>query len=180
MPALQGLDAAGRVIYTGTFSKVLFPALRLGYLVVPESLIEPFRAAHAISDRHNPSIDQAALADFLGEGHFARHLRRIRATYGEQQQLMLEQLRKRLADILEVSPDPAGMHLVAWLPPGVDDVAVATACAAGGVSAPPLSYYSIEPPKRGALMLGYTGVTRARIKFGMHHLETALRAALDS
>lgn len=179
LPALQGLDNAGRVIYTGTFSKVLFPALRLGYLVVPEPLVDAFRAAHALSDRHNPSIDQAVLADFLAEGHFNRHLRRIRAAYGERQQLMVEQLHMRLPDILEVSPDPAGMHLVTWLPPGVDDVAMAEASAAAGVSAPPLSYYSIEAPKRGALMLGYTGATRPRIKFGIQQLETALRSALD-
>src|SRR3954452_2998457 len=100
LPALQGLDAAGRVIYTGTFSKVLFPALRLGYVVVPEALIEPFRAAHALADRHNPSVDQAVLAAFLAEGHFTRHLRRIRAAYGERQQLMLEQLSDRLPDVL--------------------------------------------------------------------------------
>jgi GntR family transcriptional regulator/MocR family aminotransferase len=178
LPALQGLDTAGRVIYTGTFSKVLFPALRLGYLVVPEQLIDPFRAAHALSDRHNPSIDQAALAAFLTEGHFTRHLRRIRAAYGERQQLMLEQLHHRLSDILEVAPDPAGMHLVAWLPPGVADVAMAERCAAAGISAPPLSYYSIEPPRRGALMLGYTGVSRPRIKVGIQQLATALRSAL--
>ncbi|HWI71649.1 MAG TPA: PLP-dependent aminotransferase family protein, partial [Baekduia sp.] len=179
LPALQGLDTAGRVIYTGTFSKVLFPALRLGYLVVPEPLIEPFRAAHALADRHNPSVDQAVLADFLAEGHFIRHLRRIRAAYGERQQLMLEQVRNRLPDVLEVSPDPAGMHLVAWLPPGVDDVAMAEASAAAGISAPPLSYYSIEPPERGALMLGYTGFTRPRISFGIQQLAGALRPMLD-
>ena len=179
LPALQGLDTAGSVIYTGTFSKVLFPALRLGYLVVPEPLIDPFRSAHAVSDRHNPSIDQAVLADFLAEGHFTRHLRRIRAAYGERQELMVEELRDRLPDVLEVSPDPAGMHLVAWLPPGVDDVAAAEASAAAGISAPPLSYYSIEPVKRGALMLGYTGVTRPRIRVGIRQLAAALRAALD-
>jgi GntR family transcriptional regulator / MocR family aminotransferase len=178
LPALQGLDTAGRVIYTGTFSKVLFPALRLGYLVVPDALVEPFRAAHALADRHNPSVDQAVLAAFLTEGHFTRHLRRIRAAYGERQELMLEQLRDRLPDILEVSPDPAGMHLVAWLPPGVDDVAMADASAAAGISAPPLSYYSIEPPRRGALMLGYTGASRPRIKVGIQQLAAALRSAL--
>jgi GntR family transcriptional regulator/MocR family aminotransferase len=178
LPALQGLDTAGSVIYTGTFSKVLFPALRLGYLVVPEALIEPFRAAHAVSDRHNPSIDQAVLADFLADGHFARHLRRVRAAYGERQQLMLEELRQRVPDILEASRDPAGMHLVAWLPPHVDDVSMAEAAADAGISAPPLSYYSVDPPKRGALMLGYTGVAPPRIKFGIRRLAEALRSAL--
>jgi GntR family transcriptional regulator/MocR family aminotransferase len=178
LPALQGLDAAGSVIYTGTFSKVLFPALRLGYLVVPEALIEPFRAAHAVADRHNPSVDQAVLADFLAEGHFARHLRRVRAAYGERQQLMLDELRRSARDVLEAAPDPAGMHLVGWLPPGVDDARMAGVAAGAGISAPPLSYYSIEAPRRGALMLGYTGAGPARIKFGIRRLAETLRSAL--
>jgi GntR family transcriptional regulator/MocR family aminotransferase len=178
LPALQGLDTAGRVIYAGTFSKVLFPALRIGYLVVPDALVEPFRAAHALANRHVPAVDQAVLADFLAEGHFIRHLRRVRAAYGERQQLMLERVRDHLPDILEAAPDPAGMHLVAWLPPGVDDTSMAEAAAKAQISAPPLSYYSIEPPARGALMLGYAGFTPAQIKFGIRRLADVLRPAL--
>jgi GntR family transcriptional regulator/MocR family aminotransferase len=178
LPALQGLDTAGRVIYAGTFSKVLFPALRIGYLVVPDALVEPFRAAHALANRHVPAVDQAVLADFLAEGHFIRHLRRVRAAYGERQQLMLERVRDHLPDILEAAPDPAGMHLVAWLPPGVDDTSMAEAAAKAQISAPPLSYYSIEPPSRGALMLGYAGFTPAQIKFGIRRLADVLRPAL--
>jgi GntR family transcriptional regulator/MocR family aminotransferase len=178
LPALQGLDTAGRVIYTGTFSKVLFPSLRLGYMIVPEALIEPFRAAHALSDRHTPMIDQAVLADFFLEGHFDRHLRRMRAAYAEKQELMLERLHTRLPDVLEVEPDAAGMHLVAWLPDGVDDISIAERCAQGGISTPPLSYYMMNRPRRGALMLGYTGVSHPRIKVGVQQLAVVLHEAL--
>jgi len=181
LTALQGLDTKDRVIYTGTFSKVLFPALRLGYMVVPEGLVDAFRAAHALANRHSASVDQAVLADFLSEGHFARHLRRVRAAYAERQECMVDRLHAHLPDVLEVSPDPAGMHLVAWLPDGVDDVAVAEACAEAGVSTPPLSYYSLEPPKRGALMLGYTGISVTQLKVAVRHrLEPALRKALGA
>jgi GntR family transcriptional regulator/MocR family aminotransferase len=179
LPALQGLDADNRVIYTGTFSKVLFPALRLGYLVVPDDLLDPFRAAHAVADRHNPAINQAVLADFFLEGHFTRHLRRVRLAYGEQQQLMLDQVTHWLSDLLKMTPDPAGMHLVAWLPEGVDDVAVAEWCADAGISTPPLSYYMMERPARGALILGYTGVSKLRIKMGVEKLSSVLREAIN-
>jgi GntR family transcriptional regulator/MocR family aminotransferase len=179
LPALQGLDTGRRVIYTGTFSKVLFPALRLGYVVVPDELIDPYRAAHAVSDRHNPALDQAVLADFFVDGHFARHMRRVRTVYAEKQELMLERLHYRLSDILEVAPDPAGMHLVAWLPKGVDDVAMAERCAEAGLSAPPLTYYMLERPERGALVLGYTGVSKPRIKVGVQQLAVVLHDALE-
>jgi GntR family transcriptional regulator/MocR family aminotransferase len=178
LPALQGLDTVGQVIYTGTFSKILFPGLRLGYLVVPDGLIDAFRAAHAVSDRHNPVLDQAVLADFFADGHFTRHLRRVRSAYGKQQAVMLTHLTDMLSDIVEVAPDPAGMHLVAWLPWGVDDVAVAERLAETGVSAPPLTYYMMEPPERGALMLGYTGVSKLGIKVGMEKLAPTLRTAV--
>jgi GntR family transcriptional regulator/MocR family aminotransferase len=180
LPALQGLDTGGRVIYTGTFSKVLFPSLRLGYLVVPEELVDPFRAAHALADRHNPAIDQAVLADFLAEGHFTRHLRRVRTAYAEQQQLMLQQINQHMSGLVEVAPDPAGMHLVAWLPERLDDVAIAERCAEAGISAPPLSYYMLETPERGALMLGYTGVSKLGIKIGVERLATVLSESIES
>jgi GntR family transcriptional regulator/MocR family aminotransferase len=146
---------------------------------VPEALIDPFSAAHAVSDRHNPAIDQAVLADFFVEGHFTRHLRRVRAAYAEKQELMLERLHFRLPDILEVAADPAGMHLVAWLPEDVDDVAIAERCADAGVSAPPLTYYMLERPERGALMLGYTGASKPRIEVGVQQLSAVLRDALQ-
>jgi GntR family transcriptional regulator/MocR family aminotransferase len=96
LAALQGLDSEGRVIYLGTFSKVLFPALRLGYMVVPPDLVDAFMAARALSDRHCPVLDQAALADFIGDGHFARHIRRMRALYAERQAIGIRRWLKRI------------------------------------------------------------------------------------
>ncbi len=125
LAALQGLDTAGRVIYVGTFSKVLFPSLRLGYLVVPPELVDAFVAARALADRHSPSVTQAALADFIDGGHFARHVRRTRALYAERQAALVRAVRRALRGLLDVTPAEAGMHLLGWLPAGVDDRAAA-------------------------------------------------------
>ncbi|MDQ4106850.1 MAG: PLP-dependent aminotransferase family protein, partial [Actinomycetota bacterium] len=122
LEALQGLDSGGRVIYVGTFSKVLFPSLRLGYLVVPENLVDAFCAARALSDRHAPVVEQAVLTDFIVEGHFSRHMRRMRTLYTERQAALVEAAGRKLAGILEVRPAEAGMHLVGWLPEGADDL----------------------------------------------------------
>ncbi len=127
LAALQGLDTAGRVIYVGTFSKVLFPALRLGYLVVPPELVDAFVAARALADRHSPSVTQAALADFIDGGHFARHVRRTRALYAERQAALVRAAQRTLGGLLEVAPAEAGMHLMGWLPVGVDDRVAARA-----------------------------------------------------
>ena len=148
LAALQGLDTAGRVIYAGTFSKVLFPALRLGYLVVPPELVDAFVAARALADRHSPSVTQAALADFIDGGHFARHVRRTRALYAERQAALVRAARRTLGGLLEVAPAEAGMHLMGWLPAGVDDRAAARAALARDVDAPPLS--RLPRPARAA------------------------------
>ena len=179
LPALQGLDEQGRVIYVGSFSKVLFPALRIGYLVVPKRLISIFVAAHALTDRHHPTLEQAVLADFVSQDHFARHLRRVRVVYQERQRILVEGVRENLADLLDVAPDAAGMHLVGWLPEGVSDAAVADRCAEVGISAPPLSYYSFEQRGSGALILGYTGFGRLQIKYAVERLARVLRSLVE-
>jgi len=104
IPALQGLDRAGAVIYAGTFNEVLFPALRLAYLVVPPGMVERFAAAQSVSMRHAPLLDQAALCDFITEGHFARHIRRMRELYAERLSVFLEASRSRLAGLLDIRP----------------------------------------------------------------------------
>jgi GntR family transcriptional regulator / MocR family aminotransferase len=176
LPALQGLDSSGRVIYAGTFSKVLFPSLRIGYLVVPRPLVAPVLEARTALDRQSPTPEQAVLAAFLRGGQFDRHLRRTRVAYRRRQQILLDRLQTLSGDLIEVQADPAGMHLVAWLPPGVDDVRVSDACADAGISAAPLSYFSIEPPKRGALILGYTGFREATIRYRAKVLAEVLEA----
>ena len=174
LASLQGLDQTGRVIYVGTFSKTIFPALRLGYLVVPENLIEVFAAARALSDSHSPSIDQAVLTDFIEAGHFARHIRRMRALYAERQAVLVAAAKRELAGLLDVSADEAGMHLVGWLPENVDDKIAAEKAAAQNIVTKPLSVYSAEPLLRGGLILGYTAFSAGQIKNGVERLARAL------
>jgi GntR family transcriptional regulator/MocR family aminotransferase len=173
--ALQGLDFTGRVIYLGTFSKVLFPSLRLGYLILPPELVEPFSNARALVDRHSSLIEQAVLADFIVEGHFARHIRRMRALYAHRHAAFVETARKELAGLLEVQPQDAGMHLAGWLAEGVDDAAASRKAFEHGVEAPPLSAYAIEPLSRGGLLLGFTATGTREIREGVRRLASALR-----
>ncbi len=171
LAALQGLDEAGRVIYVGTFSKTLFPALRLGYLILPPALLETFLAARAYTEVHAPPLEQGALADFLVDGHFGRHLRRMRALYAERRATLLRALHG-----LPLEPYAAdtGMHCVAWLPDGTDDTAVARAAAAQDVDVTPLSRFSLARSARPGLLLGYAGVDAATIKAGARRLAAAL------
>ncbi|MDQ6692930.1 MAG: PLP-dependent aminotransferase family protein, partial [Chloroflexota bacterium] len=133
LATLQGLDRDGRVIYIGTFSKVLFPGLRLAYLVVPPDMVDPFVAARTYADRASPLQEQAVLADFIQDGHFARHIRRMRELYGERQGLLVETVKVQMAGLLDVTPSPAGMHLVGWLPEGSDDLEASRRALAFGV-----------------------------------------------
>jgi GntR family transcriptional regulator/MocR family aminotransferase len=119
LTALQGLDTRGRVIYIGTFSKVLFPALRIGYMVVPSGLIEAFRAARAHADRGSTLLEQLVLARFVAEGHLARHIRRMRSLYAKRQAVFVEAVQTHLQGWLDVQPNDTGLHLVAWLPEGL-------------------------------------------------------------
>jgi GntR family transcriptional regulator / MocR family aminotransferase len=176
LEALQGLDHANRVIYVGTFSKVLFPALRLGYLVVPPELVEAFIAARRFVDRHVSALEQAALADFMLEGHFTRHLRRMRTLYAERQATFVAEIQHHLGDMLEIQPSEVGMHLVAWLPPGMDDKAAARQAAAYGVDTVPISSFGIEPMQRGGLILGYAAVAEHEIRDGVRRLAAALHS----
>ena len=158
--ALQGLDTTGRVIYIGTFSKVLLPCLRLGYLVVPQALVGAFRAALGLVGRHPATIDQAVLAEFIGDGHFERHIRRMRTVYQERQQAIVAALEQRLGSLVTIGPHDSGMHLVAYLPSGCDDVAVSQACTELKLTAAPLTGYCMKPEHqcRHGLVLGYGGV----------------------
>ena len=123
LASLQGMDPRGRVIYIGSFSKVLFPSLRVGYLVVPPSLRERFVEARESFDIFSPTLYQLALADFLREGHFARHLRRMRTVYARRRDALLAGLAEHCAGTLAVLNADAGLHISTRLPPGVDDVA---------------------------------------------------------
>jgi GntR family transcriptional regulator/MocR family aminotransferase len=173
--ALQGLDRDSRVVYIGTFSKVLFPALRVGYLVVPADLVERFAALRAAIDDFPSTLYQAVLTDFLAEGHFARHLRRMRQIYRERRGVLVEALRSELGAQVQVLGEGAGMHLAAVLGEGSQDRRLAERAAQEGLWAMPLSACHLGQPSRAGLVLGYGGTGVPEILDGVRRLGRLLR-----
>jgi GntR family transcriptional regulator/MocR family aminotransferase len=180
LAALQGLDEDGRVIYVGSFSKVLFPSLRLGYLVAPPVLVDSFVAARATLDDHAAMTAQPALAAFIAEGHFAAHIRRTRKLYAARQAALLAAAERHLQGLLELSPASAGMHLLARLAPPLaarmDDRTAVRRAAAQGIAVTPLSAFHTANPRRQGLLMGYAGVPEAAIEPATIRLAAALRA----
>jgi GntR family transcriptional regulator/MocR family aminotransferase len=172
--SLQGQDADARVIYVGTFSKVLFPALRLGYVVVPKDLVPAFSAARDAADIFSSTLYQSVMTDFIREGHFARHLRRMRMLYMERRLALVQAIESQMGDMLQVVGAEAGMHLVALLPPGTDDAAVAMRAARKGISAVPLSTCYLKTPTRAGLILGFGGTTAHQIHEGVRTLRASV------
>lgn len=174
LEALQGLQGDGPVLYVGTFSKVLFPTLRLGYLVAPTELIDALHLTRRFSDIHIPLLEQLALTDFIQEGHYDRHIRRMRRLYRHRRDLLHAELTRHLGDLLEVHLPDTGMTIAGWLPPGTDDRRAAALATAAGISARPISRYSLEPLPRGGLILGFAGIDDAGIREGVCRLAAAL------
>ena len=179
LAALQGLDRTDRVIYVGSFSKVLFPSLRLGYLVVPPALVDGFRRARQVLDDHASLLAQPALAQFIEDGHFAAHIRRTRRLYATRQQALLAAAERSLGGLLALAPDEAGMHLLADpgpdLAPELDDRAIAgLARDQAGVVVLPLSAFYTGPVARQGLVLGYAGYDEAAIDTAVDRLARAL------
>jgi GntR family transcriptional regulator / MocR family aminotransferase len=174
LASLQGLDEANRVLYIGTFSKTMFPGLRLGYLILPPELVPSFAAARGLLDWQSPALAQAVLADFIGEGHFARHVRRMRVLYEARRDALLEAAREYLGDRLELGDADAGMHVLGLLPRGMSDRRVAGRALAAGVEVQALSSFAIEPPVRGGLVLGYAEFAPAVLKAAMQRLAAVL------
>lgn len=153
-PSLQGLDP-DHVIYLGTFSKILFPSLRLGYIVAPQRLVDAFCGARTLLDRHPPSADQHVLAAFIAEGHLDRHIRRIRNVYGESRRQLSQLVQNALpGDLAWLQPSDQGMHSVLWLAPGIDDVDVATRAVRAGVAVRPVSPMYDDGTGQPGLILG--------------------------
>lgn len=174
LPSLQGLDRDGRVLYVGTFSKTIFPALRLGCLVVPTDLIEIFTAAHALSGSQSSLIEQATLAEFIADGHFERHIRRMRRLYEQRQEILVSEIKKHLAGRLEVKNLVSGMHLIGWLPDDVDDKSVVEKAALAGIKTSAVSAHSLIDWQRNGLILGYTAINEKQIKKGVEQLAKIL------
>ncbi len=160
---LQGLDTDDRVIYIGTFSKVLFPALRMGYLVLPKDLVPAFRVVRDAFDVFPPMLYQRALTDFIRDGGFARHIRRMRALYALRRERMIAAIERYFGGTAEVASAAAGLHLVVRLPGNSDDKAVAARATAAGIACSALSVCCLSPQQRGGLILGYGGVAAGSI-----------------
>lgn len=177
LAALQGLDRGGRVIYLGTFSKALFPSLRLGYLVVPADLVDAFLAHRRILDGHPAVLPQLVMADFMAEGHFAGHIRRMRALYHERRAVLVSAVERYLLATDTESDPPArllagegGMHVVLTLPQNISDKHVARACDDAGLSVTPLSsYYRGAEPRMG-LVLGFAGFAPTALEVAIQKL----------
>ncbi|MCC3731474.1 PLP-dependent aminotransferase family protein [Rouxiella badensis] len=158
-PSLQGLSPE-RVIYLGTFSKILFPSLRLGYVVVPEPLVDAYLGARMLIDRHPPSADQYVLASFMAEGHLDRHIRRMRGVYAEKREVLINAVIRHMAPELAVlQPGDQGMHMVLWLHKGIRDVEVVQYAIAAGVSVRAVSPMYSAGNERSGLILGLGGFT---------------------
>lgn len=174
MPALQGLDRHGVVCFSGTFSKVLFPSLRLGYLVVPPDLVDRVAAAKSVISRHAPLLDQAVLCDFIADGHFGRHIRRMREVYAARRGVLLSEGRAHLSGLVEISDVEAGLQTVGWLFGGGIGIEAERAAAARGVEVVSLSRYAREPLPREGIQLGFAAVDEEEIRRGVRELEAAL------
>ena len=174
--SLQGLADSQRVIYLGTFSKVMFPALGLGYLVLPENLVDAFRRVQARLYREGNYQVQAALADFIEQGHFARHIKHMRELYRLRQQLLCATLRHALGDALPLSAGEAGLHLVAQLPDGFDEWELSQAAARQQLWLRPLLKHFVGPADRCGLVLGYAGVEEHDIRSAALKLAALLEA----
>jgi GntR family transcriptional regulator/MocR family aminotransferase len=177
LASLQGLDNANRVIYLGTFSKVLFPGLRIAYLVLPTpQLMDAFTSAKAMADRQNPIVEQAILTAFINEGHFSRHLRKMRVLYQQRQEILIRATKNNLSGLMEIEPSQAGMHAVGWLSEKTNERAVSEKAAEYGVIVHPISDYTIEHFTSPGILLGYTSFDEKLINESIELLAKALKS----
>jgi GntR family transcriptional regulator/MocR family aminotransferase len=176
VPPLKTLDASDRVLYLGTFSKVMFPALRIGYLVLPPGLVEAFGRAKLLADGGSARLEQEALADFLASGAFERHVRRSRARTGERRAVLLDALAERLGDRVTVCGANAGLHVVLWLRGVGGRVAgaIVRRAADAGVGIYPITPYYLTPPPQAGFILGYGALRAPEIRAGVARLATVL------
>jgi GntR family transcriptional regulator/MocR family aminotransferase len=170
LESLQGLDSGGRVIYIGTFSRTVFSALRIGYLIAPKSLVPAFTSAKWLCDRHTATLEQETLAEFIATGMYERHLRRVRRRNAANREALLDAAKKYLGDRVEVTGDGAGTHVVLWPRARVAERNIIEKAAALGVGVYGISGYFLSQPARTGLMLGYSRMQESEIREGLRRL----------
>lgn len=174
LSSLQGIDNNNSVIYMGTFSKVMFPGLRLGYLIVPPHLIESFTAAKMLADRNSPIFEQAALEKFISEGHYGRHIRRMRVLYEKRKDVFYDYSEKHLKEHIAMHPAEAGLHTIGWLNKIEDDEEFSRFMFKNGIITPALSGYSIKKRCKPGLVLGYAAYSEQQIKTAIKKIASLL------
>jgi GntR family transcriptional regulator/MocR family aminotransferase len=175
LPCLQGIDNFGRVIYAGTMSKILYPSLRLGYVVAPEHLIDSLVKIRSTMDQHSSAIDQATLARFINEGFFLSHIKRMRKLYADRREFFVKEFNKLLGDRFTLQIPEAGLNFVAWLRCETDFAKIARVCTDIGIKPSPLSFYCIEAKLKPAFVFGFAAWTPAQIRESLLRLASALR-----
>ena len=179
LPCLQGLDNAGRVIYAGTMSKILYPSLRIGYILAPEQLVDPMIKIRAVMDQHSPAIDQATLARFLTEGFFLSHIKRMRKLYSDRRDFFVEEFNRLLGKHFVLQVPEAGLHFVAWLRRKKDLSSITSVCKEIGIRPSPLSSCFMKAELNPALTFGFAAWSRAQIREGLARFASALDAKLS-
>jgi GntR family transcriptional regulator/MocR family aminotransferase len=178
-PTLKSVDTTGLVIYVGTFSKSLFPALRLGYLLAPPALVGTFRTIMSKFLQGVPSHTQGVVAEFIDEGHFSAHVRRMRHAYLERHEALLAAAQKRLAGLLDVVPTDSGLHTVGYLAPPLREAAISQEADARGVTASPIGRFAVAPVDLNGLVLGFGSVPPKSIEAGVSVLAQVLEEAMQ-
>jgi GntR family transcriptional regulator/MocR family aminotransferase len=166
LPSLQGLATGVAVIYVGTFSKVMFPGLRIGYIISPPSLVPFFTRAKSLADRQTPMLEQAVLADFLGEGHMERHIRRMRRLYGLRREALLDSLHKHFANRAQVMGDAAGMHTMVRF----DDNRILERAVRNRVELVKADDYYLTKPPGNEFIFGFSALPERTIQEGIKRL----------
>ena len=174
LESMQGLDTEGRVIYVGTFSRTIFPALRIGHLIAPESLVQAFTGAKWLADRHTSTLEQETLAEFITSGAYERYLRRARKANARRRDILLKALEEHLAHQVTVTGQNSGAHIVLWPLGRVCEEAVITRAAEVGVGIYGTSHYYYSRTKRAGLLLGYAHMREADIREGIRRLAGVL------
>jgi GntR family transcriptional regulator/MocR family aminotransferase len=170
LESLQGLDTEGRIVYLGTFSRTVFSALRIGYLIVPKSLTPAFTAAKWLNDLHSATLEQQTLAEFISSGMYERHLRRLRRRNTSRRDALIEAVHKYLAPRVEVTGDGSGTHVVLWPKKRISESAIIAKAAQRGVGIYGISHCYLSQPTQTGLMLGYARLKEHEIHEGIRRL----------